>query len=332
MLRSVPENLYQELNNQVARSKKRLRILLKYLLNLLLLMENRTSYWQLLSPVSAEALLPATRQLHYATQLIAALAKALLAKKEDDSHTNMEWFAGADALASNIVSGKESFRLALVFPDFTLQCWNAENQPIATFTLAGKTVGAAIDWIIESLQTHFAIELKKDALFKQLEIPENLSVSSNIFEPTEVSALQQLANYYHNSHFLIMDSVARFEYASTIRTWPHHFDIGSYIPLSFDAQQAPDKSIGIGLAIPDVVVDDFYFYITPWSKTDDLSAASLPSLPVGGYWNQQHWTGAVLKMSALNTLSTATAQLEAATIFLEAALSASERTLGTTRV
>lgn len=73
------------------------------------------------------------------------------------------------------------------------------------------------------------------------------------------------------------------------RLWPHHFDIGSILPLVDDPAELP--SIGIGLSLGDASDDRPYFYVNPYPRGDP--PADRPAAPAGMAWADD-WFGMVL--------------------------------------
>lgn len=280
-------------------------------------MQNQFSNWRLLMPAPPDQLQFATLQLHLAAQLLATLSRTLLPKKDDDSHTNMEWAPQRNALISNWILEQEVFRLALLFPDFTLEWWNHDNDPVLQLPLQEQTIPSAMQWIVATLQETFGVPMSINRLESNFTLPPNLSDSDEDFKKTSRAVRQMVADYYNNGNIILKYFAQLFTHASPVRTWPHHFDIGSYIPVKFDKKGEAIASIGIGLAIPDEYVNDFYFYVNHWSKAGDVEGAPLPDLPGGGYWNTKDWTGAVLKMESLLTEKEALAQAQCAKAFLE---------------
>src|SRR5438270_12053367 len=74
--------------------------------------QNRERVWRPIEARRAQQLVDARLQLHHAAQLVAGLGISYLPKRDDDSHTNLEWLPAFSALASNPV-GVDEFRLAI---------------------------------------------------------------------------------------------------------------------------------------------------------------------------------------------------------------------------
>jgi hypothetical protein len=83
--------------------------------------------------------------------------------------------------------------------------------------------------------------------------------------------------------------------SSPINIWPHHFDTGTYHPLS------ETGSIGTGFAVADTIVNEPYFYIYGWAKDKTIDYASAPDLPFGE-WKTGSWKGAIMPLSTVTRL------------------------------
>jgi hypothetical protein len=107
--------------------------------------------------------------------------------------------------------------------------------------------------------------------------------------------------------------------AAPVRVWPHHFDVGSVLPLGAgDGDEAP--SIGVGLSPGDEGIPEPYFYATPWPPPG--ADEPLPDLASPGRWRREGWTGAVLTGSDLVAAGDGRAQAARASAFLAEAVSA----------
>jgi hypothetical protein len=102
----------------------------------------------------------------------------------------------------------------------------------------------------------------------------------------ELTQLRWLANK------TIEMALSNFHSASEIRIWPHHFDTG--VLAYFD--QSKKVSVGLGLAIPDEKVDDWYFYISAYHGNDPIKTDNFKSLK-NGEWRSGEWNAAILKAS-----------------------------------
>ncbi len=123
-------------------------------------------------------------------------------------------------------------------------------------------------------------------------------------------SLVELARWFADGEALLRGVAEGWAGAAPVRVWPHHFDVGSVLPLGPAAgESAP--SIGIGLSPGDEGIDEPYLYVTPWPAPE-----TLPELPAGGRWHREGWTGAVLTGSEIVAAGAGEPQVALATAFL----------------
>ncbi len=285
--------------------------------------------WQLLTSDDKQKLNTATRQLHHAAQLVAMVGNSYLPKADDDSQSNMLWDTSKESLAGHWIGEEdEKHRLALNYPEFMLTWQNENGNAIGALMLNEKTKATALDWMREYLASHLGFDASQLQPIEHFEIPEHPVASGSAFHVLNVALHQELARLRSNAQHILEHFAAKFEHASSVRTWPHHFDAGSYIPVAFDGAGNATKSIGIGLAIADNDVDEHYYYVNHWQKTGKTDTSTLPDLPGDGYWHTEGWTGAILKNSTLLQNNTAAEQAELVKAFLHAGIHASLALIG----
>jgi len=237
--------------------------------------------WQRLDPSMATSLSDARLQLHHAAQLVAAMGISYLPHQADDSHTSMEWFAGA--LASQVV-GPKPFRLAVRPNPFGLVIF-VGDAPFALFNLNGRTIDEAAEWVKRRVG-ELGLDSSKYTLAKHYTIPDHPVARGARFDTTENFHFEELQGWFNDASvalFSIGDVVAN---TSPIRCWPHHFDIATLITMN------DGKTIGLGMEPGDVYYDEPYWY----ANMSPAPSADLPrgELHGGGQWHTKEWLGAVL--------------------------------------
>ena len=95
------------------------------------------------------ALTEARVALHWAVQVVAAAARALIPAMPDDSHTSLEWSTPHRLLVGGLTPGK--MRLGLRPSDLTLVVVDASGDPQRELPLAGRTLEPAFAWAAEAL-------------------------------------------------------------------------------------------------------------------------------------------------------------------------------------
>lgn len=286
-------------------------------------MQNLTNQWQTLHYPAPRRLETSTLQLHHAAQLVAMVGNSYLPKKDDDSHTNLEWLPDHQALAGNWVNKNITFRLTLRYLDFTLAWLEKSGKTLAKLSLDGQTKAAATNWMKQVLQQKLNVSPNLLQSISHYDMPHHAVADGAPFQLIDRQFHEELAAYRNNAHYILGTITEDFEHASPVRTWPHHFDTGVYIPVAFNRAGDAIKSVGIGLAIPDKDVDDYYFYVNHWTQDNDADTSTLPELPTGGHWHTRGWTGAILPASAILQMATAELQADLTKSFLKKGIEAS---------
>ena len=85
----------------------------------------------------------------------------------------------------------------------------------------------------------------------------------------------------------------RYDWENDIRVWPHHFDTGLIA-----TSKSGELTFSIGLAIPDEICDDHYFYVSSYQGEDAVETSFFPELKQGE-WISKNFKGAILCEDAL---------------------------------
>ena len=262
--------------------------------------------WKLLSAPFNTEIMDALQQQHQASQFIALIGKYLVPTKADDSHTNMEFVFKDNALLGNALPS--GFRIALGLTDLRINILDQEFNSKKEISLDGKTKQTVFEELKQSL---FDLGVNVADFTNELhyEIPEHALDKGAIFSLKNKSAFIENANYRYNAELVINEIAKPFEKAEAVKIWPHHFDTGSFIPVSKNEKGELSQSIGLGWAMPDTMVEEPYYYLSFWSENPIDGSNALPALKAG-HWMMPNWNGAVLKQSEIMKLRTAEGQFE----------------------
>lgn len=289
-------------------------------------LESIKSNWKLLGH-DPKALAPAIDQIHRGVQFVAMAAKHYVKNQPDDSHTNLRWLPKEEVLAGNwIRERKGNFRFAMRSKDLTLIVFNSNMEITSEFALSGKTNEEALAWTKAQLKA-FGKDESKMKMDIHYDIPAHETDNGAVYNFTSPEPYQEIANYRANSNDALEYFAQKFKTASTVRTWPHHFDIGTYIPMVFNDKGEAIKSFSLGFAIADSVVDEPYFYITQWSAAKDIDYANTKAL-TKGEWLPGTLGGAVLKASTVAKSKTAKAQASMVIQYFKEGVAASLELIG----
>jgi hypothetical protein len=271
--------------------------------------------WEVLGGVSPRQLAEARLLLHHAVQLVAAVGRGLVPPVPDDGHTSLEWLPAAGCLAGRPVPGPRPWRAALRLGDPAL-VFLSDGTTAAHLPLAGLTLVEAFSWLL-----HVAEDLGAAAerllLDAPYAIPEHAVGSGVPFPAAGRPALAEVGRWFANADALLRETAGAWPGAAPVRVWPHHFDIGSVLPLTAGRGEH-EPSLGIGLSPGDVGVAEPYLYVAPWPPPP----GPLPDLPSGGRWNREGWTGALLTGSEIVSAGGGEAQAARAGAFLSGAIGA----------
>ncbi len=276
--------------------------------------------WHALGAVVSRQLSPARLELHWAAQVVAAAAERLADKRPDDSHTSLSWQPERESLVSEDLNGR---RLGLRLRDATLQVVSEDIFVESEFALPGRTLDEAMVWARSSLG------VSEPLTRLGYEMPEHALASGEHFSLGLDAPSTELALWYDNAYAALTAVAAREPEASSVRCWPHHFDIATLLVL--EKHDDPEKttlrnprrgmkSIGVGMTPGDGSYAEPYFYVTPWPYPKDVAA--LPELPASGIWHTDGWVGAILTGTALTAVRDAGAQEQRVNEFLRQATQA----------
>jgi len=268
--------------------------------------------WEVLGAVPARKLVEERLVLHHAAQLVAAVGRSLVPPRPDDGHTSLQWMDGR--LVGQPVAGPPAWRATLRPSDLSLSVERGDEL-VGQFALVGRTREEAFAWLTGLTRT-LGIEagrLKIDAPYK---IPDHPVGASAPFPSAGTPEFAELTRWFADGDALVRAVAAAWPGAAPVRVWPHHFDVGSVLPLG-TSHGAEAPSIGIGLSPGDEGIAEPYLYVTLWPPPDPESLQTPPS---GGRWNREGWTGAVLTGSEIGATHDGAAQSAHASEFLASAV------------
>lgn len=260
--------------------------------------------------------------MHHAAQAVAAFGDSLLPKASDDSQSSMNWNSEINALCSQEVNLKRRVRIALAYHSFKLHMINADDTSMGSFPISGQTKTTALSFVRMQARSmgKSAEEVQPISSFELPDSPYNQGAP---FLIKDLNELKEMAKYRHNATELLKAIAAKYEHATPVATWPHHFDTGSVINVSFDDIGEPTSTVGIGMAVEDSACGEPYYYVNHWSKDKKISYDSLPELTEGARWETGNFKGAILPMSVVVKAKTAEEQCQMVEKFLQEAIDAS---------
>ena len=290
-------------------------------------LEALQSEWNRLTIADPKSLRSTIDQIHRGAQFISMVGKFYVKNEPDDSHTNLEWLNDQEVLAGNWApSPMGNFRFAMRSKDLTLVMYNEDMTEVDHCSLHGLSNDTILDWVKIHLH-QFEVDSELMKLDIHYDIPHHPTDDGVPYDFSNPELFEEMAKHRANSDFILKGFASQYPNASSVRTWPHHFDHGAYIPMVFDEKDNATKSFSIGMAIHDEAMDELYYYITTWSAAGDNSYTDLPKLPCGE-WITTPFNGAILRSSEIAALPSIEAQAGAICRFLVAGINASKKVLG----
>ncbi len=245
--------------------------------------------WTTLGTISPSKLADARLSVHWASQLPAAVAAAVLPHRDDYAHTNLGWDSATGALLSRALGEERAVYAGLRVRDLS---WVVvENgEVVASLDADGKTLAQGQAWFAESVGKVSGTGIPSFPLFEH-DMPAAAVEGGGVFDAKGQAAERaELALWIANAHFVLERFVRDDGAASQVRLWPHHFDLASLITLvqHEDAEQA--KSVNVGFSFGDGSFDQPYAYVSPWPYPTDRNET--PAL-VHGAWQTDGFFAAV---------------------------------------
>tara|TARA_R110002096_G_scaffold259030_1_gene452577 strand:- start:39656 stop:40474 length:819 start_codon:yes stop_codon:yes gene_type:complete len=261
----------------------------------------------------------ARKQLHWAVQLAAATADALMESLPDDSHTNLHWNDASSLLVGNPLP--DGYRIAFKLVPFGVHL-QKDGKTVAEFALSGHTLEEARGWLANALSEVVGEKRggqKLQLKLRDYEMPEHPVATSAAFSTGMDAALDELGKHFANANLCLKAFADTESRATPVAVWPHHFDIGGIVILDPNKPFKEAPQIGFGMSPGDAQIDEPYYYITPWPLPQGVD---LPELASPARWTSKAFTGALLLASDLIALDAAS-QEKTLSEFLRSAIDAS---------
>jgi len=268
--------------------------------------------WQKLNNISLTKLVETRKQLHQAVQLSALTGRAFLPKVDDDHFASLLWNKEKDVLSGQ-AWGKDNYKTALNFKEFSILLLDKNNETINSFSLNEISYNNAFKKLKEMVELT-GEDADKLSTSPPYEIPVYPTATNENFNFFEKIYFEELGKYFANANLVLKNVVKNNPEASEIGCWPHHFDIATLLVLNDNKDNY--KSVGVGLSPGDDNYDQPYFYITPWPYPN-IDAITLPDLPSSSFWHTEGWVGAILTAENILNFNSAEEQHNAVNKFID---------------
>lgn len=267
---------------------------------------NSNNSWRQLSLEFDKGVHSALLHQHHAIQLISLAGKYLIPQQPDDSNTNMQYQSAGEWIIGNELP--RGFRIALDLSQLKLLIINNSKKPYTEIEVACRTKSDVFDNMKEKL-SGLGIDVSDLSMQLHYEIPGHELDGKAAFFMDSEQDIRENIYYRHNAEIVISKASGKFPNAEPVRIWPHHFDTGSLVPIEKNDAGAVSRSVGLGLAIPDNMVDEPYYYLSYWSESPVEDFGKLPD-PDAGEWIRTGWNGGIVRNSDILKISGAEGQQE----------------------
>lgn len=228
--------------------------------------------------------LRAHQVMHIAAQYPAAAAVCYNTAAADDSHTSMQWNPDVQSLQVDLP--EKGLRFGLSYKKFALEFRKISNALVGTQDLGGRSHDELMEWISSVLGQDFKFDL-------HYEIPYAFPDPGFRFDEIVPEDLADL----RAQRELVNDALEAFRMnlsnSSPVRTWPHHFD------TAVSEELGNGRSLGFGLAVPDRICEEFYFYAYAYDGGSPVDVSGLQDPGKGSWISDEQFKGAI--MSSANS-------------------------------
>ncbi|MBX2828671.1 MAG: hypothetical protein KTR22_10935 [Flavobacteriaceae bacterium] len=228
------------------------------------------------------------QMMHRAAQYLATAAISFLDKKDDDSHTNLGWNTSLPGLETHALS-KEEDKLVLDYGTFSLG-WSKMGQVSHKISLNGTSHKEVVEWI-ESISKNEGITQPYQYSL-HYELPYAEITDDFTFSIEGANRLEELTQIRTKVNRVLLGILELKCLSADVRVWPHHFDSGTFAMVN------DTLGIGLGMAMPDTMIDDFYLYVSGYHGHEFVDTISFEAMTNGKVYTQG-WKGIALPINGL---------------------------------
>lgn len=233
------------------------------------------------------------KQIHQLSQLIAKANKTFVPKKEDDSHTNLDFDAITHRIYGRwIKSSKGNIILALNLERFAFEWLDDNYYTLQSHAIEGKTSAQLEDDIANEFPA-IGLEEKdfKAPLHFEIPVYDFKDAAYSTFDDAALATWEQYRSLANEISIALLALLGK---TAEVRIWPHHFDTGIYVG-------ATEKlGIGFGLAMEDSVAGSPYFYFSGYGLNGNtIDYSNVPTLTIGKFIVGENWNGAVITLAEI---------------------------------
>ncbi len=232
-------------------------------------------------------------EIHWACQYLVGASKTYLEYRSDDSHTNLGFDLNRSAYVTHPIIGKGSLVYELRGKKLY---WSEGGDAI-------DLVGKRQDEVLEELKA-LCSSLGFDRPYRldmHYELPYDPPEHGYQFGGRETGELELHIQQRLLAQMTLEIISGAYDWQVDVRTWPHHFDTGIHI----SGAGGDGRDLGMGLAIPDSMVEGYYFYSSAYEGSVQVDPSGFEPLDLPAYWVSNGFQGGVLPTKGVDPVHVA---------------------------
>ena len=268
--------------------------------------------WNQWIPCDLEAIKSQREQIHQVIQSVSAVGRHFLEPKSDDKNATLTWVPEQGRLAGQWIEAPAGkFRASFSIAEASIHLIDQNINIIDTLEINEKRFPQLMIWFEENIGKLGLPVENFDGDFPY-EMPEYPTQKNKPFDFADKTSLAALSAYYHNTFKVLSRFSGKYEHASKVIVWPHHFDQALSIKLKDSGDPATSHYVGLGMSPGDEHYNQPYMYVNSWPYVEEQFLKELTF----GNWHSDEWVGGVL---LAEELWSAENQEEALKLFYEEA-------------
>lgn len=243
---------------------------------------------------------PATFQqtresIHLIIQCLASIGRTYAENtiEEEDGAARLFWVPGLWRMAGCWIPAAKEFRGSLSLRDGHLYLVDPKLNTLDHFTVKEHSYHEMMLWFEKQI-IHLELSTAQLSTEMPYPLPGYAEDHKKSFTESDLVCMEELGGHFHDAFVLFQQFQDRFEHATEVCIYPHHFDLEVKIILKKTDELATDTYIRLGFSPGDTSISSPHLYINSWPH---VTGEKLPKAPLDGYWTDEEWYGLILEFN-----------------------------------